>query len=255
MGGYFLKLLYVEDAKEQAAVVLAFLTLSQEEVETTHVETLRDCIKELKSEPYDVVLLDLGLPDGSGVELVQQIDQTTTATPIVVLTGNEETGLGARCIEAGAQEFLNKLNLNPQRLLDCLTHAIIRKREMAPALSRVLQRFKNLHQSDIGTLDEKYVERYLALLSKPKELFTVKHWDLGRALAQDGVSSEQLLAMHETCLRTLCEKIPHAERSKYLERSDMMALATIAFMSDTYRDLSLKATTKALADKVKRRKK
>lgn len=249
-----MKVLYVEDAADQASVVLAFLDLSQTETEVRHVETLRETLAELKAATFDVILLDLGLPDGSGVELVKRVDKEAPATPIVVLTANEESGLGVSCLEAGAQEFLSKLNLTPQRLTDCLVYAITRKREMAPALGRVLSRFKELHQGDFEAVSDELVNQYKELLANPANVFTEVHWGLGQAFAQDGVSSEQFLAMHESCLKSLCAEVTLEERIRYLDNSDKVALATIAFMSDTYRDLSLKASAKALSARVKRRK-
>lgn len=249
-----MKVLYVEDAADQASVVLAFLDLSEKETDVCHVGTLRSALAELGKAAFDVILLDLGLPDGSGVELVKRVDKEAPATPIVVLTANEESGLGVACLEAGAQEFLSKLNLTPQRLTDCLVYAITRKREMAPALGRVLSRFGELHQGDFEAVSPELVERYRELLANPAGVFTDDHWDLGQAFAQDGISSEQFLALHESCLKALCAEVSIQERIRYLENSDMVALATIAFMSDTYRDLSIKASAKALSARVKRRK-
>lgn len=249
-----MNILYVEDAEDQAAVVMTFLQFAEDPIEATHVGTLRETLKELKSNSFDCVLLDLGLPDGSGVHLVEEVKKVAPRTPVVVLTAKEESGLGVTCIEAGAQEFLSKLNLNPQRLAECLTYAVARNKEMAPALTRVLSRFKELHQGELGKLNPEHVESYKKLLTEPANLFSVEHWDLGRALAKDGTSSEQLLALHESCLKSLCSEVDHKEATKYLEKSDMMALATIAFMSDAYRDISLKATAKALSAKVRRRK-
>jgi signal transduction histidine kinase/DNA-binding response OmpR family regulator len=62
----------------------------------------------IESAPLDIVLLDLGLPDSWGLATFETIKKAAPHTPIVVLTGQDDPSVGARCIELGAQNYLVK---------------------------------------------------------------------------------------------------------------------------------------------------
>jgi two-component system NtrC family sensor kinase len=76
---------------------------------------------------YDVVLLDMGLPDSNGLETIQGISQANPYVPIVVLTGlsDEETGL--MTIQNGASDYLVKDKLSPDILVRTVLFSIERK--------------------------------------------------------------------------------------------------------------------------------
>lgn len=99
---------------------------------TKSVSTLSDALKVLAEfvGMFDVILLDLGLPDGRGVELVTKITRTTSV-PIVVLTGSDSSNgdLAHECIKAGAQDYLIKRELAPHRLRRAIDFAVHRSGE------------------------------------------------------------------------------------------------------------------------------
>ena len=55
-----------------------------------------------------LVLLDLHLPDGEGINLIRQIRQHDPETPVVVLTGNQDDNLAVEAIKEGAQDYVLK---------------------------------------------------------------------------------------------------------------------------------------------------
>jgi signal transduction histidine kinase len=77
----------------------------------------------------DVVLLDLGLPDSSGIETLDAMLAVTDGAPIVVLTGLDDEGLGLDAVERGAQNYLVKDDLTPKLLQQTLRFAIERERQ------------------------------------------------------------------------------------------------------------------------------
>ena len=89
---------------------------------------LADGLNLLKTKQYDVLLLDLGLPDSNGIETVQSASKTNANIPIVVLTGleNEETGLEA--IKNGASDYLVKGPAMETSLVRTALYAIERKK-------------------------------------------------------------------------------------------------------------------------------
>jgi two-component system KDP operon response regulator KdpE len=71
------------------------------------VATLAEAIRECTDDEPDLVLLDLGLPDGDGSELLLRL-RAVTAVPIVVLSGRDEDEQKVALLDAGADDFITK---------------------------------------------------------------------------------------------------------------------------------------------------
>ena len=71
------------------------------------VPALHEAISLLRTEdPFDVVLLDLNLPDAAGLATVDELQAAGDGVPIVVLTGLEDHEIGLAAIHRGAQDYL-----------------------------------------------------------------------------------------------------------------------------------------------------
>jgi len=105
-----IKVLLVEDDEADKRLVERVLASCSQPIKFTVelAESLSLAIDCLGSREYDAVLLDLNLPDGSGIETVQKFNEANPGIPIVVLTGldDEETGFWA--IRNGATDYLVK---------------------------------------------------------------------------------------------------------------------------------------------------
>jgi len=93
----------------------------------THVESLREAERCLSEGDADIVLLDLGLPDASGLAVVQRAQAAAPRVPVVVLTGLDDEGLAAQALNAGAQDYLIKGQIEASGLFRALRYAIERK--------------------------------------------------------------------------------------------------------------------------------
>ena len=92
------RILHVEDDPDIAEVVRLALS---EVAEVTRCETLMDARARVTKERFDLLLLDVGLPDGSGLELVPLLRGTPHAsTPVVVLSAQEVGAATARHVAA-----------------------------------------------------------------------------------------------------------------------------------------------------------
>ncbi len=76
--------------------------------------TLADALRLLTEQRFDLVVLDLGLPDSLGLTSLHQIQQVAPELPVVVLTGNDDDALRARAIASGAQDYLVKGHFEPE---------------------------------------------------------------------------------------------------------------------------------------------
>ncbi len=130
-------LLLVDDDKADRQLVKLALAKSSQSIEFNieTAETLSEATERLSNNEYDIVLLDLGLPDSHGLETVQKAHKTNPNVPIVVLTGldNEEVGLEA--IRIGAEDYLTKGKSLEYALVRIIRYAIERK-QTKMALSR-----------------------------------------------------------------------------------------------------------------------
>jgi diguanylate cyclase (GGDEF)-like protein len=97
-------------------------------IDYTHVPTMKDAVGVLGQQEYDLVFLDLNLPDGYGLSLVKTVNSVVPDKPVIILSGNEDTQLMLEAIEHGAQEYLPKDQLNAGAILRAIRYALDRKR-------------------------------------------------------------------------------------------------------------------------------
>lgn len=123
-------ILLVEDNAADAALVSDYLAPDRGDSYTVHhASLLEEGFQILTSLDVDTVLLDLYLPDSVGMEGVAAIRQKVGDVPIVVLTGLSDEALAIECIDAGAQDYLFKDDLNPTVLKRAIEYALARRRE------------------------------------------------------------------------------------------------------------------------------
>ena len=100
-----LRVLVVEDDREIRALIQSSLSVEGFEVHTA--VTLSEAQVLLENTAPDVIVLDLGLPDGDGVELVWQVRRQYT-TPILVVSARHQEAQKIALLDAGADDYLTK---------------------------------------------------------------------------------------------------------------------------------------------------
>ena len=124
-----IKVLLVEDNPADVRLVREmFLDIQASEFELSHVDTLKAALKALDRYEFDVMLLDLSLPDSEGLNAVNHILNVAPMLPIVVLSGNNDAKLSLQAVQAGAQDYLVKGLGDGNLLSRALRYAIERKR-------------------------------------------------------------------------------------------------------------------------------
>lgn len=101
-------------------------------------ESLKGGLLAIEKGEFDVILLDLNLPDSRGLETVAAVHRKARGTPIVVLTGYEDESVGLEAIGLGAQDYLIKDRLNITLLRRAIRFSIER--------SALLRELKELEQ-------------------------------------------------------------------------------------------------------------
>lgn len=128
----YLQILLVEDDTGDADLLREFLSLSSYfHAGLVHAKTLEEGIGYIRPRQvktcFDVVLLDLSLPDVSGITTVERALQATAEIPIVILTGLDDEEVAIRALRAGAQDYLVKDKINEDILGRTIQHSIERK--------------------------------------------------------------------------------------------------------------------------------
>jgi len=105
-----IEVLLVEDNPDDAFLIQAMLSEPEYGADwrVTHVSRLWQGIERLQRDRFDVVLLDLGLPDSQGIETFRLLSAQTADTPIVVLSGYDDEFSAVEAVRAGAQDYLVK---------------------------------------------------------------------------------------------------------------------------------------------------
>src|SRR5664279_899993 len=92
----------------------------------THVETLAKAQTQLADESFDIVLLDLGLPDCSGIEAFHRVHRLRPDVPVIVLTEADDSPLALDAMRAGALDHLLKHQIQTPGLERALRYAVRR---------------------------------------------------------------------------------------------------------------------------------
>ncbi|MCH7411692.1 PAS domain S-box protein [Belliella sp. DSM 111904] len=122
-----IKVLVIEDNPGDFVLISEYLEESFSTCEIEQTKTCKEAILK-KIDDYDVVLLDLSLPDRSGVELVTTVLGAAKNTPVVVLTGYTDKTFAIKTIGMGTADYLLKDELKPEILQMSIIYAIERKK-------------------------------------------------------------------------------------------------------------------------------
>jgi DNA-binding NtrC family response regulator len=129
------RVLLVEDSPSLAAVYQEYLR--RENCQVEHVETGRDALTRVVRDLPDVLLLDLRLPDMSGMEVLQQIHEQALPTSVIVITAHGSVDVAVDAMRYGAFDFLVK-PFDAKRLTVTLRNALERLR-----LSRLVETYED----------------------------------------------------------------------------------------------------------------
>ncbi len=171
--------LLVEDNPGDARLVEILLseTDSFGGFKITNAGRLDEALERLKHSAFDVILLDLSLPDSSGLETVNRMRAAAPRTPMVVLSGRDDEKTALRALQGGAQDYLVKGRGDGELMARSIRYSIERK----SAEEVLLQREKRL---------EELVEKLIAAQEEERKRVAYEVHD---GLAQKAVAAHQRL--------------------------------------------------------------
>ena len=124
-----IRLLLVEDDPDDVWVMRNLLGDRWDvPFELVQVEMLAAAVERCTEETFDVILLDLNLPDSRGLQTFFTVQAHAAEVPIVVLTGHNDEQSAMKAVQAGAQDYLVKGQVNDRLLARSIRYAIERSR-------------------------------------------------------------------------------------------------------------------------------
>ena len=123
-----LKILLVEDSDTDAMLLQeSVLSSGVTDISISVVKSLNEAKEHLKNNHPDAVLLDLTLPDSSGLNTVREARRISPDLPIVVLTGVDDENMGVEAMRTGVQDYLVKGQTDGRTITRVIRYSIERK--------------------------------------------------------------------------------------------------------------------------------
>ncbi len=138
-----IRILLVEDNPGDARLIKEMLKANDTPFELDAVDRLSAAFDRIKNARYDIMLLDLGLPDSQGLETMERVKELAAGMPIIIMTGMADEMIGIQAVEQGAQDFLIKWEASEAILTRTINYAIERKR-LEENLRDSEERYRNI---------------------------------------------------------------------------------------------------------------
>src|SRR5688572_13707318 len=124
--------LMIEDNAEHAQLLEQLLSTSAHpRFLLQRAANLSEGVKRLRTSRFDVVLLDLSLPDSQGLATFETTQAVAGATPIVILSGVSDASVALQALQRGAQDYLVKGHVDHQLLMRSIQYALERRNAQA----------------------------------------------------------------------------------------------------------------------------
>ncbi len=265
-----LKVLLVEDNPGDARLVREALAEARgARFALTHVDCLAPALKQLAAGDMDVILLDLSLPDASGLETLSKTHAAAPGVPIVVLTGLDDEEVALKAVYEGAQDYLVKGQMEGRLLTRSLGYAIERQRLLAELQAlrqgekeeaqKALAQYRTMlsrerssvtaHMVGVGPLKERvpelmsrFVSEYAVLLDSYMEALgfnePLPRHDVGRfaeRLGDQGAGPRDAVEIHLRAVDNRCISASAKRARCYALEGRLLALEVMGYLVDYYR--------------------
>jgi len=123
-----IKILLIEDNPADVLLVREMLRDACDIRFDLHdADRLASGIERLRQDHYDVVIMDLGLPDSQGLDSFRDLHRQGSKVPILVMTGLADEDAGIKAVQEGAQDYVLKGTTDGKLLARNIRYAIERK--------------------------------------------------------------------------------------------------------------------------------
>ena len=124
-----ISILLVEGSPEERTLIQEYLSApSSLTFNLTEAESLTSALSLLDQQEFDVILLDLDLPDSSGLDTARRIITELRETAVIVLSNPEDLELGRQAVRYGTEDYIEKKFLSSAMLVKSIDYAMERKK-------------------------------------------------------------------------------------------------------------------------------
>jgi len=185
------------------------------------VDYLKKGIELVGKESYSIIILDLSLPDSTGLDTFNRLHAVAPETPIIVLTGLEDEEVAINAVKCGAQDFLVKGTLKSKTLQRSIDYGIERSR----LLKQLSENAKKLEAKTTDLLREKIK------LSEAQKLAHIGswEWDIKTNLVTWSEELQRIYGLAATEVSATYEKFVeyvHPEDREFVKKTIAEALKT-----------------------------
>lgn len=147
------KILLVENNPEDARFLQDFLPSKGEyKFKLTHSGQLNEALKHLAEESFDLVLLDLSIPESLGLDSISRVHAQAPDVPVIVLTNDKDETTGKKAAQDGAQDYLVKGHFDANLLTRSARYAIEQHRMQKQLIETREQLIHTQKMSSTGTM-------------------------------------------------------------------------------------------------------
>jgi two-component system cell cycle response regulator len=124
-----IRVLLIEDNPGDAYLIRKALTEARNlEITLVCEDRLARGIERLANSQYDLILLDLSLPDSQGLETFNRLSEMAAEVPVIILTGFQDERAAVRAVQGGAEDYLVKGDIGSSSLVRAVQYALERHR-------------------------------------------------------------------------------------------------------------------------------
>ncbi|CAB3725981.1 response regulator transcription factor RqpR [Trinickia soli] len=143
--------------------------------EVVEAESGAQALASLDGDPFDVILLDISLPDMNGVEVLKRVKRREPRTPVMMFSMYREDQYAVRSLKAGASGYLSK-TVTAAQMIDAIRQVAAGRKYVSPALAEALADYVSFDTDQLP--HEKLSDREyqtLCMLASGKRLTDIAH--------------------------------------------------------------------------------
>lgn len=190
-----LRVLIAEDNKHDYHLVKRALEKSKYPFNLTWVQTKKDLLESLETSSFDTLILDMNLPDASGLEVLEEINEQGINIPVVFNTGSSTLNMAVEAMHLGASEFLVKdvegeyVKIIPEVIQKAINQWEDQQARIQAeqALKSSEEKYRQIVEEATDTVYTIDLEGFFTYINQRVKLFT-------------GYSSEELIGKHYSML-------------------------------------------------------
>jgi DNA-binding NarL/FixJ family response regulator len=191
--------------------------------EVVEAESGAQALANLDGEPFDVILLDISLPDMNGVEVLKRAKRKAPRAPVMMFSMYREDQYAVRSLKAGAAGYLSK-TVTAAQMIDAIRQVAAGRKYVSPALAEALADYVSFDNEQLP--HEKLSDREyqtLCMLASGKRLTDIAH---ALSLSVKTVSVYRSRLLEKMKLRNNAELTFYVMSNRLIDLNPAMTMAT-----------------------------